>query len=40
MFLNFYNSRLFINVDNRNKLFIDKKIKKYQKSRCEYIHED
>ena len=40
MFFDFYNSRLFANVNNRNKLAIDKKMKRYQKSRCEYIHED
>ena len=40
MFLDSYNSRLFININNRNKLVIDKKMKKRQKSRCEYIYKN
>ena len=40
MFFDLYNSRLFINADNRNELVINKKMKKHQKPICGYIHED
>ena len=40
MFLDLYNSRLFTNVDNRDEFVIDKKMKRHQKSKCGYIHED
>ena len=40
MFFDLYNSRLFTNVDNRNEFVIDKKMKRRQESRCEYIYEN
>ena len=40
MFLDLYNSRLFTNVNNQDEFVIDKKMKRRQESRCEYIYED